>query len=102
MLVICILLSLILSAGPSVLVTTAHCTYLCQSSQGENVPNCCCKNVSNRGCLNNEDCGDDPRVVEMTGEDVEVVCGEWEIGDTPYSTSGEKYNLVLPIKVIVQ
>ena len=44
-------------------------------------------------------CGDNPRVVEMTGEDVEVVCGEWEIGIIPYSTSGEKYNLVLTIEV---
>ena len=35
----------------------------------------------------------------MTGGDVEVVCGEWEIGEKPYRTSGEDYNLVLNIQV---
>ena len=38
----------------------------------------------------------------MTGEDVEVVCGDWEIGDIPYTTSGEEYNVVLPIQRIVR
>ena len=85
--------------GPTVLVTAAHCTFLCKS--GANVvDNCCCENVSGVRCDNSTTCGDNPAVVEMTGEDVEVVCGEWEIGDTPYSTSGEKYNIVLQIKVI--
>ena len=36
----------------------------------------------------------------MTGEDVEVVCGEWEIGKIPFSTSGEEYNLVMQIENI--
>ena len=36
----------------------------------------------------------------MTGDDVEVICGEWEIGNIPREKSGEKYNLVLTIEEI--
>ena len=39
-------------------------------------------------------------VREMTGHDVEVICGEWEIGDIPPDESGEEYNAVLPIEQI--
>ena len=38
-----------------------------------------------------------PRVVEMTGDDVEVICGEWEIGNIPREESGEEYNVILPV-----
>ena len=31
--------------GPIVLITTAHCTYLCKSRDGNVRPNCCCENV---------------------------------------------------------
>ena len=36
----------------------------------------------------------------MTGDDVEVICGEWEIGNIPQQQSGEEYNVVLPIEKI--
>ena len=85
--------------GPIVLVTAAHCTILCKSSDNQIRPNCCCENVSGE-CTNNEECGDNPKVVEMTGEDAEVVCGDWEIGNKPYSTSGEVYNVIMQIKDI--
>ena len=35
----------------------------------------------------------------MTGDDVEVVCGEWEIGNEAWSTSGEEYNVIFTIEV---
>ena len=35
----------------------------------------------------------------MTGNDVNVVCGEWEIGTTAFSTSGEQYNVIFNIEV---
>ena len=51
--------------------------FLCKSAKNEIVPNCCCENVSGEGCKNREVCGGTPsRVVEMTGGDVQVVCGE--------------------------
>ena len=33
----------------------------------------------------------------MTGDDVEVICGEWEIGNIPREESGEEYNVILQI-----
>ena len=39
-------------------------------------------------------------MVEMTGEDVEIICGEWEIGRTLQVESGEKYNILMQIKKI--
>ena len=38
----------------------------------------------------------------ILGNDVEVICGEWETGDKPYPTSGEDYNIVLQINSIVR
>ena len=40
--------------------------------------------------------------IDNSGSDVEVVCGEWEIGSTSASLSGEKYNIILPIVNIVR
>ena len=82
--------------------------------------NCCCENVGNIDCSNNEArCGKKSVVEEMTGiqnafsiihsyllddsgSDVEVICGEWEIGNISASLSGEKYNIILPITEIVR
>ena len=85
--------------APTVLVGPAHCTYICKSSRVE-VDNCCC------GGLNNcsEDvarCGNGPRVVEVTGEDAEIICGEWETGSFSPIASGEKYNVILNIKDVI-
>ena len=35
----------------------------------------------------------------MTGDDVEVICGEWEIGDATMSSSGESYNVIFNVEV---
>ena len=47
-------------------------------------------------------CGQKPEVVEMTGQDVEVICGEWEVGNIPMDESGETYNVIFPIKTITR
>ena len=83
--------------GPTVLVTAAHCTFLCKSDNIV-VPNCCCDNVAQTKCSDDTNmCGRNPLVVEMTGDDVEVICGEWEIGNIPREESGEEYNVILPV-----
>ena len=84
--------------GPTVLVTSAHCTYLCKSREGNIVPNCCCPNVGADTCTEREECGTSPTTKEMTGDDVEVICGEW---DTNANTE-EDYNVVLPIEKIIR
>ena len=84
--------------GPTVLVGPAHCTDLCKSSRGE-VDNCCCGGPNN--CSDNiSKCGSNPKVVAMTGQDAEILCGEWETGDAPQTSSGEKYNIFLSINEI--
>ena len=88
--------------GPTVLVTAAHCTFLCKSDNIV-VPNCCCDNVAQTKCSDDPvKCGQKPEVVEMTGQDVEVICGEWEVGNIPMDESGETYNVIFPIKTITR
>ena len=38
----------------------------------------------------------------MTGDDAEILCGEWQTGDTPSASSGEQYNIVLNILEIIR
>lgn len=84
--------------GPTVLVTSAHCTFLCKSEEGNVVPNCCCPNVGPDICSEKVDCGTSPHIVEMTGEDAMVVCGEWDTA----SNDEEEYNVILRIVKIVR
>ena len=84
------------------LVTAAHCTFLCKSGLSI-VDNCCCDNIGQLDCSSDTNkCGNNPTVVEMTGFDMEVLCGEWETGATPASVSGEEFNVVLPIIDIIR
>ena len=63
--------------------------------------NCCCGGPND--CSDNlARCGEKPSVLRMTGEDAEILCGEWETGDAPSESSGERYNIVLNIKDIVR
>ena len=34
------------------------------------------------------------------GNDVEIICGEWETGNNSASDSGEKFNIIIPIERI--
>ena len=86
--------------GPTIFVTTAHCTFLCKSDDDRILPNCCCENVSGQRCLDTQDCGQNPRVEEMKGTDAEIICGEWEIGDASQTSSGELYNIIFQITEI--
>ena len=54
---------------PTVLVTAAHCTFICKSNLGV-VDNCCCKNVGNIDCSDDfSKCGSNPTTIEMDGDD---------------------------------
>ena len=86
--------------GPLVMVTAAHCVFLCKA-EGKTRPNFCCPNVSNAtGSADPHICGTNPRAEVMTGEDAEVVCGEFETGNYTAEESGEEFNTVLEIKNI--
>ena len=85
------------------MVGAAHCTYLCKSpSSSKILPNCCCPNVGGTICIDNPECEDDAKTVDMTGEDAEIICGEWETGSTPANESGEENNIILPILKIIR
>ena len=100
---ICGVTLLSMPPSPTVLISSAHCVTVCRSeAMNKIVDNCCCDNVGGERCSNNPDCGDDAEVVNMTGEDGEIICGEWETGPTPASESGEEYNIILPIKNIIR
>ena len=84
--------------GPTVLVTSAHCVYICKSEEGRLVPNCCCPNVGPGLCTDMEDCGTNAKTVEMTGAEAEVICGVW---DTATDTE-EDYNVIWESSGIMQ
>ena len=84
------------------MVTAAHCVHLCKSEDGNTRPNCCCDNVSGVGCSAESqiECGVSPSVEVMTGQDAEVICGEFQTGDLTAEESGEEWNIVLDIDKI--
>ena len=89
---------------PTVIVGAAHCTYLCKEGgpQGLRLPSCCCT-PGQAGCREEVDrCGEQPVAVEMVGRDVDIICGEWETGDTPREFSGEEYNVVMRVTGIAR
>ena len=89
--------------GPLVMVTAAHCVHLCKSEDGNTRPNCCCENVSGVGCSAESqiECGVSPSVEVMTGQDAEVICGEFQTGNLTAEESGEEWNIVLGIEKII-
>merc|ERR1711899_383419 len=87
--------------NPTVIVGSAHCTYLCKDTNdnGVTLPSCCCVDLDlgQESCRNDTmKCGTKPRAVEMDGSDAEIICGEWQTGSTTQQTSGEEYNVLLP------
>ena len=88
--------------GPLVIVTAAHCVFLCKSPGGETLPNCCCENVKGVGCSADSgiQCGLNATTAVMTGDDAEIICGEWETGNYTAEESGEEYNIILEIESI--
>ena len=94
---------LALPPSPTVVVGAAHCTFLCKSPHSSNIlPNCCCDNVGGEICSDNPECEDDAETIDMTGNEAEIVCGEWETGTVSSEDSGELYNIILPIIRIVK
>ena len=86
------------------IVSVAHCTYICKDTNrlGVTLPSCCCVGDTQSCSEDTHRCGTQPRAVEMDGEHVEIVCGEWETGPANMETSGEEYNVILPIKKIIR
>ena len=89
---------------PTVIVGAAHCNFLCRDtdSNGVRLPVCCCVSKGQESCEKDEArCGTSPRAVKISGEDTEILCGEWETSEATPESSKEEYNVVLPIIEVV-
>ena len=82
--------------NPTVIVGSAHCTYLCKDidKNGVTLPPCC--------CVTRVKCGTGSVAVEIDGSNAEIICGEWQTGTTSQNVGGEEYNVVLPILHIIR
>ena len=87
--------------SPTVVVGAAHCTYLCKD-RGREVPTCCCSSDTDACKERNKKCGNNPEVEEMDGPDSEVICGEWDSSMATGDTTGERFNVVLPVVKILR
>jgi len=87
--------------SPTVIVGAAHCTYLCKDGARE-VPACCCSEYTDNCTVTDPKCGNNPGVELMGSEDSIILCGEWDTSQATSSSSGERYNLELPILDIVR
>ena len=88
--------------GPTVIVSSAHCTFLCQGPGRQALPPCCCRAPEYGPSSCSEDsaqCGARPGVVKMEPQDAEILCGEWDTGE---GEGKESYNVLLNITQIVR
>ena len=86
---------------PTILIGPAHCSLICRD-RGHRVSSCCCITSGVESCRSDlAKCGEDARVSELLPEEVNIVCGEWELGAVPRTVSREKYNVILPVEEIV-
>ena len=85
----------------TVIVGAAHCTFLCQTSAGTVVPDCCCGGQLDCSADRSK-CPGKASVVQMTGEHAEILCGEWQTGDLSPEDSQEEFNILLPILEILR
>jgi len=99
---LCAVTILSIPPKPTVVISAAHCTYICKRSQETPVPSCCCAEGPENCADDQNKCGDNPKVFLMTGMDAQILCGEFETGPAPSDLSGEKYNVILPINEIVR
>ena len=111
----------LLSAPPSktIIVSAAHCNYICKSSEGKVRETCCCRNPADNfaSCRtvtihflsysfltiifqSSSYCGPDAELRLAEASDLSLVCREWNIGEEPELYSQE-VEVVLPIKKII-
>jgi len=68
--------------SPTILVSAAHCNYVCKDSNGRILESCCCNKNGKAGlvinCRLSIHCGNgnDPQIVKAEPEDLVIVCGE--------------------------
>eukprot|EP00092_Neocalanus_flemingeri_P036130 GFUD01039335.1.p1 GENE.GFUD01039335.1~~GFUD01039335.1.p1 ORF type:complete len:617 (-),score=141.95 GFUD01039335.1:13-1863(-) len=81
---------------PTVIVGSAHCTYLCKDQSAGLVSACCCSSGPENCAGNSTLCGDNPGVDKMTKDEATIVCGEWQ------TNVFENSKIILEIKEIIR
>ena len=98
---LCAVTLLSIPPRPTILIGPAHCTLICKD-KGKKMPSCCCITEGVESCRSDlAKCGKDALVSEMIPEEVDILCGDWEIGPVPMQMSKEKYNIILPVEQII-
>jgi len=98
---LCAVTLLSIPPQPTILVGAAHCTVTCKD-RGHRMPSCCCIFKGIESCRSDEaKCGQNAMVTDLKPRDVDILCGEWELGTVPISVSKERYNIILQVKEIV-
>jgi len=86
---------------PTILVGAAHCTSICRD-RGYKMPSCCCILEGIESCRSDQaKCGQNALVSDLKPGEVDILCGEWELGAVPMSVSEERYNINLQLEEIV-
>lgn len=95
-----------LLSGPpkaTILVGAAHCNYVCRNEEEELLEMCCCGDGSNQlsSCKSKSYyCSGRPLLKEARSQDLQIVCGEHNIGQVPEHISWEN-EIILDIKKIM-
>ena len=84
----------LLSAPPdkTVLVSAAHCNYICKDTDGTVLETCCCRDPEDNfaSCRTSSSyCGTDGRLRMAEATDLLIVCGEWSTAEEPELYSRE-------------
>jgi len=84
--------------APLVLVSSAHCNFVCKNDFGDTLEFCCCREDSDPGTCRNSSsyCRGNATLKEASPRDLQIVCGEWSIEEVPEAFSFEN-ELILDV-----
>jgi len=90
--------------NPTVLVSSAHCNYVCKDGNGRMLESCCCSNIGIDdyilNCRKSPHCSADAKSYLAKPEDLVIICGEESTQTESFFFSQEK-ETILPVKEII-
>jgi len=92
------------SNDPTILVSAAHCNYICKERETGNVyETCCCRPAESKASCRNTSsyCRGDPIFTLAEPSDLQIVCGEFSVETPEPEISSNEIEIVLDILEIV-
>jgi len=90
--------------NPTVLVSSAHCNYVCKDGNGKILESCCCSDIGIDdyilNCRKSPHCTADAKSYLAKPEDLVIICGEESTQTESFFFSQEK-ETILPVKEII-